>query len=88
MPHAQYEALEAHRQAQRERGVDSDKSTVEDNNDNDNAEEAEDPQGDPALVKIRIHEYTVNMFKRILLFSKGAVVALYNDQKITTQDLF
>jgi hypothetical protein len=58
MPCAQYEALEARCQARRERGVNSDELTVEDNDDDDNAEEAEDPQGDPALVNARIHEDT------------------------------
>jgi hypothetical protein len=51
MPHAQYEALEAHRQAQRERGVDSDKSTINDDNDDDDDEDAGDPQGEPALLE-------------------------------------
>jgi hypothetical protein len=87
MPCAQFEALEAHCQAWCEWGVNSDKSTVKDNNDDDNAEEAEDPQGDPALIKTRIHKDTVNMFKRVLLFSQGAAVALYNDQIITTLDV-
>ena len=54
MPHAQFEALEAHCQAQREQGVNSDKSTVEDDNDDSDAEEAEDPQGEPALIDTRI----------------------------------
>jgi hypothetical protein len=58
--------------------------TVEDDDDDDNAEEAEDPQGDPALVETRICKDTVNMFKRVLLFSQGAVEALYDNQMITT----
>jgi hypothetical protein len=87
MPCAQYEALEVHRQVRRERGVDSDKLTVQDDDDNDNAEEAEDPQGYPALVETRIHEDTVYMFKRVLLFSQGVAVALYDDQMITTLDV-
>jgi hypothetical protein len=61
--------------------------TVKDNDDDDAAEEAEDPQGDPALVETRIREDTVNMFKRVLLFSQGVAVALYNDQMITTLDV-
>ncbi len=68
MPCAQFEALEACHQAQHERGVNSDKSTVNDNN---NAEEAEDPQGEPSLFKKRICKDTVNIFKRVLLFSQG-----------------
>jgi hypothetical protein len=59
MPCAQYEALKACCSVRRERGVDSDKLTVEDNDDNNNAEAAEDPQGDLALVKTRIHKDTI-----------------------------
>jgi hypothetical protein len=59
--------------------------TVKDDNDND-AEEAGDPQGEPALLKTRIRKTTVDMFKRVLLFSQGAVEALYNDQMITALD--
>jgi hypothetical protein len=87
MPCAQFEALEAHCQAQHERGVDSDKLTVKDDNDNDDTEEAEDPQGVPALVKTRIRGDTFTMFKRVLLFSQGAAEALYNNQMIITLDL-
>ncbi len=45
MPCAQFEALERHRQARRKQGVDSNKSTVKDDNNN-NAEDAGDPQGE------------------------------------------
>jgi hypothetical protein len=84
MPCAQFEALEARCQARRDQAIDSDKSTVEDDYDDDNAEEAEDPQGDPALVETSIREDTVNMFKRVLLFSQGVAEALYDNQMITT----
>ncbi len=87
MPHAQFEALEAHCQAWREQGIDSNKWTVEGDNDDDGTEEAEDPQGDPAFVETRIRLDTVNIFKRVLLFSQEAAVALYNDQMITTLDV-
>jgi hypothetical protein len=43
MPCAQYEALEACCQARHEQGVDSDESTINDDDDNDNAEDAGDP---------------------------------------------
>jgi hypothetical protein len=82
-----FKALEARCQVWHEQGIDSDKSTVKDDDDNDDTEEAEDPQGYPALVETRIHEETVNMFKRVLLFSQGAAVALCNDQMITTLDV-
>jgi hypothetical protein len=86
MPCAKFEALEARHQARHERGVDSNKSTVNDDND-DSAEDAGDPQGEPALLKTRIRKTTVDMFKRVLLFSQGAAEALYNDQMITTLDI-
>ena len=87
MPHTQFEAPKDHCQAWCEWGINSDKSTVKDDNDNDDAEEAEDRQGDPAVVKTRICKDTINMFKRVLLFSQGAAVALYNNQMITTLDV-
>jgi hypothetical protein len=86
MPCAQFEALEACCQAWREQGVDSDKSTINDGDDN-NAEDAGDPQGEPALLETRIRKITVDMFKRVLLFSQGAVEALYNNQMITSLDI-
>ncbi len=83
MPCAQFEALEQIRQAQHDRGVDSDKSTIKDDNDN-YAEDAGDPQGEPALLETRICETTMDMFKRVLLFSQGAAEALYNDHDHST----
>ncbi len=68
-----------------ERGVDSNESTVEDDNDID-TEDAADPQGERALLKTRIYKTTVDMFKRVLLFSQGALGALYDDQMITALD--
>ena len=87
MPLAQFEALERPQQALHERGVDSDKSTVKDDNDND-ADDAGDPQGEPALLETRICKTTVDMFKRALLFSQGAAEALYNDQMITSLGVY
>jgi hypothetical protein len=75
MPCARSEALEARCQARREQGVDSKKSTIDDD-DNDDAEHAGDPQGEPALLETRIHKNTVDMFKRVLLSSQGVVEAL------------
>ncbi len=80
MPGTKFEALE-----RRERGVDSDKWTVKDDN-KDDAEDAGDPQGEPALLKTRIRETTVDMFERVLLFSQGAAEALYDNQMITALD--
>ncbi len=55
MPCAQFKALEACPQARHERGVDSDKSTI-DNNDDNNDEDAGDPQGEPAFLETRMLE--------------------------------
>ena len=79
MPRAQFEALERRRQARHERGIDYNESTIKDDSDN-NAEDSGDPQGEPALLEKRIHKTTVDMFKRVLLFSQGAAEALYEDQ--------
>jgi hypothetical protein len=49
MPLTQFEALEARCQARREQGIDSDKLTVDEGKDDD-AEDAGDPQGEPALL--------------------------------------
>ncbi len=87
MPSAQFEALEARCQARRDWGIDSEKSTIDEDDNDDDAEDAEDPQGDWALVKTRICKDTVNMFKRVLLFSQGAVEVLYDNQIITTLDV-
>jgi hypothetical protein len=85
MPRAQLEALERRRQAQREQDIDSNKSTIKDNNDDD-AEDAGDPQGEPACLETRIRKTTMDMFKRVLLFSQGAAEALYDDQMIASLD--
>ncbi len=62
MPRAQFEAQERVRQARRERGVDSDKSTVQDK-DEDEGDNGDDPQEEAAPLEARIHETTVDMFK-------------------------
>jgi hypothetical protein len=86
MPCAQFEARERVRQARRERGVDSDESTVQEE-DKEDGEDEDDPQEEAAPIETRIRETTVDMFKRVLLFSQGAAEALYNDQMITTLDV-
>jgi hypothetical protein len=86
MPCAQFEALRARRQVRREQGVNSKKSTINDGNEN-NAEDAGDPQGEPALLETRIRENTVDMFKRVLLFNQVAAEALYGNQMIISLDI-
>jgi hypothetical protein len=88
MPCAQFEALERRQQVRRDRCVDSNKMTVDDDNDNDDdAEDPGDPEGEPALLKTRIRETTVDMFKRVLLFSQGMVEVLFDNQMITSLDI-
>jgi hypothetical protein len=82
MPHAQVEALECRQQAWRDRGIDSDESTIQDKD-----EDEDDPQEEAAPLETRICETTVDMFKQVLLFSQGAAEALYNDQMIMTLDV-
>ncbi len=85
MPCAQFEALEQHQQAWRDRGVDSDKETIQDE-DKDEYDE-DDLQEEVAPLKARIRTTTIDMLKQVRLFSQGAVEALYDDQMITTQDV-
>jgi hypothetical protein len=82
MPRAQFEALKQRRQAWRDRGVDSDKSTVQDED-----EDKDDPQEEAALLEARIRKTTIDMFKQVLLFSQRVAEALYDDQMITTLDV-
>ncbi len=82
MPHAQFEALERRQQAWRDRGFDSDEPTVQHED-----EDEDDPQEEAPPLEARIRETTVDMFKRVLLFSQGAAESLYDDQMITTLDV-
>ncbi len=84
MPCAQFEALKRRQQAWRDRGVDSDKETVQDK---DKDDDKDDPQEEAAPLEARIRMTTIDMFKRVLLFSQGAAGALYDDQMITTLDV-
>ncbi len=82
MPCAQFESLKARRQARRDRGEDSDKSTVRDEDEDKDGDD--DLREDAVPLEARIRQTTVDMFKRVLLFSQGAAEALYDDQKIKT----
>jgi hypothetical protein len=86
MPCAQFEAWERVRQARRKRGIDSNKSTVQDK-DEDDGDNGDNPQEEAAPLGARIHKTTVDMFKRVLLFSQGAAKALYDNQMIMTLDV-
>jgi hypothetical protein len=84
MPCAQFEALERRQQAWHDRGIDSDKETVQDE---DKDKDEDDPQEEAAPLEARIQKITIDMFKRVLLFSPRAAEALYDDQMITTLDV-
>jgi hypothetical protein len=60
MPRAQFEALKQRRQAWRDRGVDSDEATIQDE---DEDEDEDDPQEEVAPLEARIHTTTIDMFK-------------------------
>jgi hypothetical protein len=85
MPCAQFEALEGRRQAWHDRGVDSEKLTVLD--EDQDKDSKDDLQEEAPPLEARIHTTTIDMFKQILLFSQGAAEALYNDQMIMTLDV-
>ncbi len=85
MPCAQFEALEQRQQAWRDRGVDSDESTVRDEDEDKDGKN--DPQEEAPPLEARINTTTIDMFNQVLLFSQGAMEAQYNDQMITTLDV-
>jgi hypothetical protein len=76
MPCAEYEALEAHCQAQCEGGIPSYEKT--DHGNNDNVEDVQEDLDDPAELDI------IEARQSVLLFCKGAAQALYDDQMIMT----
>ncbi len=86
MPHTQFEALERHQQARCDSGIDSDEETVCDET-KDKDEDEDDSHEEPAPLEARIRTTTVDMFKRVLLFSQGVVEALYDDQMVMTLDM-
>ncbi len=53
----------------------------------DEDEDEDDPQEEASPFKARIRTTTVDMFKRVLVFSQGAAEALYNNQMVTTLDV-
>ncbi len=86
MHRTQFEALKRCQQARRDRGIDSDEETVRDET-KDKDEDEDDSQAEPAPLEARTRTTTVDMFKRVLLFSQGAAEALYDDQMVTTLDV-
>ncbi len=87
MPCAQFEALERCQQARHDPSIDSDESTVQDEDKDKDKDSNKDPREDAVPLETRIRQTTVDMFKRVLLFSQGVAEALYNDQMVTTLDV-
>ncbi len=65
--------------------MDSDESTIRDEDDDEDGDN--DLQEDAVPLEARIRTTTVDMFKRVLLFSQGAVEALYDDRMVMTLDV-
>ena len=61
MPRAQFEALKRRRQARHDRGVDSDKSTIRDEDEDKDGKD--DPQKEAPPLEARIRTTTIDMFK-------------------------
>ena len=92
MPRADYEALEARRQARRDRGDDSDESTVANDDDDEDGgfavqvgqdnldlEEEMNEEAIEDTIKASIRRSTTSMFMRVLMFGQGAADSLYDD---------
>ena len=97
MPCVDFEALEARRQARRDRLDDSDDSTVANDNDNEDGgfavqvgrdnldlEEEMNEEVIEDTIEASICRSTTSMFMRVLMFSQGAADSLYDDQMIMT----
>ena len=96
MPRADYEALEAQRQARRDRGDDSDDSTFANDNDNKDGglavQVGQDSLADLNLdeemnvgaiedsIEAAIRRSTASMFQRVFVFNQRAAESLYDDQ--------
>ncbi len=86
-----WEAYEARRRAWRDRGVDSDVSTIGD----ESGESGQDNDPEDPEIKETLEEMieevlcrtTTAMFRRVLLFSDGAAASLYDDQMIANFDV-
>ena len=88
MPRADYEALEAKRRARRGRGVDSDEETVVgDKTDPEEDQSSVEETTKETTIEAVLRQSTVDMFRRVLMFSDGAATSLYDDQMITTFDV-
>ena len=100
MPRGDYEALEARHHAWRDRGDDSDDSTVGNNGDDEDGglavqvgqdnladRDLEEEMNEEVIedtIEASIRCATTSMFTHVLLFSQGTAESLYDDQMITT----
>ena len=88
MPRADYEALVAKRRARRERGVGSDEETVVgDKTDPEEDQSSVEETTKETTIEAVLRQSTVDMFRRVLMFSDGAATSLHDDQMITTFDV-
>jgi hypothetical protein len=69
--------IQHRRQARRDRGQDSDEET-------NNSKEEDDPPAPEVPLELQEGDNAIAMFVRMLLFSRGAATALYDDQKVLT----
>ncbi len=83
MPCAQFEALERYRQAWRDGGVDSDKLTIQDED-----EDKDDPQEEAGPLEARIRKTIVDMFKRVLHFRKKHVTSCIFNKLLLCYPIF
>jgi hypothetical protein len=87
-----WEADKARRRARRDRGVDSDVSTVGDESEaSGRVNDPENPENKETLgetIEEVLRQTTTAMFRqRVLMFTDGAATSLYDDQMITTLDV-
>jgi hypothetical protein len=91
IPREVWEADEARRRARRDRGVDSDESTV--GNESEVSGRVNDPEAPEnketlgATIEEILRQKTTAMFRRVLMFTDGAATSLYDDQMIITFDV-
>ena len=88
IPHDVWEADKARRHARHDRGVDSDVSTVGD--ENEESGQGNDPENEETLeetIEAVVRQTTTTMFRRVLLFSNGAAISLHDDQMIANFDV-
>ncbi len=92
IPRDVWDADEARRRARRDRGVDSDVSTVSDESEasgqDNNPEYPENEETLGETIEEVLRRTTTAMFRRVLMFTDSrAAISLYDDQMIATFDV-